>query len=159
VAHDLVGHGYLVPPAEGGAIGACTWSSQKWPDRAPDGTVLLRMFVRDEGAATSLDDAELVAAARTDAERTLHITGAPELVRVARYERAMPRYTVGHLQRVAAVEAGMAAWPAVVVTGASYRGVGLPDCITQAQAAATRVAAQLGLAEPVAEPATGPVAA
>ncbi|MHB8892477.1 MAG: protoporphyrinogen oxidase [Candidatus Limnocylindrales bacterium] len=143
VDHPLVGHGYLVPPSEGGAIGACTWTSQKWPDRAPEGTVLLRMFVRDEGAWTRLLDEALVAAAREDAERTLRITGEPLLVRVSRWEHAMPRYTVGHLRRVAAVEAAMGAWPAVTVTGASYRGVGLPDCISQGQAAASSVAARL----------------
>ncbi len=144
VGHDLVGHGYLVPPSEGGAIGACTWSSQKWPGRAPDGAALLRMFVRDEGAATSLPDEALVAAARADAERTLRISGEPELVRVARYERAMPRYTVGHLRRVAAVEQAMAAWPAVSVIGASFRGVGLPDCVSGAATGAARMLERLG---------------
>ncbi len=69
VGRDLVGHGYLVPPSEGGAISACTWSSEKWADRAPADTVLLRMFVRDEGTWTSLPEADLVGAARADAER------------------------------------------------------------------------------------------
>jgi oxygen-dependent protoporphyrinogen oxidase len=102
------------------------------------------MFVRDDGHAASLADAALVAAARADAEATLRIGGAPLLVRVARYERTMPRYTVGHLPRVAEVEAAMASWPAVTVAGASYRGVGLPDCITQGRAAAGRVLERLG---------------
>ncbi len=157
VDRELVGHGYLIPPSEGGAIAACTWSSEKWPARAPDDTLLLRMFVRDEGAWTSLSDENLVAAARSDAQRTLAIAGEPMLVRVARHGGAMPRYTVGHLDRVAAVEAAVATWPAVVTTGASYRGVGLPDCITQALAAAARVRDRLGssaVAGPPAEPAT-----
>ena len=141
------GHGYLVPRSEGGPIAACTWSSEKWAGRAPSGTVLLRMFVRDEGDATSVPDAALVAAARADAERTLSISGEPVLVRTARYEHAMPRYTVGHLDRVAAVEAAMEAWPAVTLAGASYRGVGLPDCIAQGQAAAARVAERLAARE------------
>ena len=153
VGREIVGHGYLVPPTEGGPIAACTWSSEKWPDRAPDGTLLLRMFVRDEGTWTSMPEADLVAAARTDAEHTLRIAGPPSLVRVFRYAGAMPRYTVGHLDRVATIEAAMTAWPAVVTTGASYRGVGLPDCISQAHAAATKVRERLGAGneEPVRE--------
>jgi oxygen-dependent protoporphyrinogen oxidase len=143
VGHDLSGHGYLVPAEEGGPIAACTWSSEKWASRAPADTVLLRMFVRDEGTSTALPQADLVAAARADAERTLSITGEPVLVRVSRYDRAMPRYTVGHLGRVAAIDAAMGQWPAVTLAGASYRGVGLPDCIAQGQAAATRVAERL----------------
>ncbi len=156
VHRELVGHGYLIPPSEGGAIAACTWSSEKWPARAPDDTLLLRMFVRDEGAWTSLSDENLVVAARSDAQRTLAIAGEPMLVRVARHQGAMPRYTVGHLDRVAAVESAVAAWPAVVATGASYRGVGLPDCITQGLAAAAQVRDRLGssaLVGPSAEPA------
>jgi hypothetical protein len=38
----------------------------------------------------------------------------------------------------------MAAWPAVTLTGASYRGVGLPDCITQGLAAAARTSERIG---------------
>jgi protoporphyrinogen/coproporphyrinogen III oxidase len=148
VGHPLVGHGYLVPASEGGPISACTWTSQKWPGRAPAGAVLLRMFVRDDASSTTLADAEIVAAARADAERTLRITGEPVLVRIARHEHAMPRYTVGHLLRVAAIEAAMAAWPAVTLAGASYRGVGLPDCVTQGLAAAERVRVRIGAIEP-----------
>jgi oxygen-dependent protoporphyrinogen oxidase len=151
VAHPLVGHGYLIPPSEGGAIAACTWTSEKWPDRAPDDAVLLRMFVRDEGEWTSLSDEALVAAARADAERTLGITGSPLLVRVGRHESSMPRYTVGHLRRVAAIDSAMTAWPAVTLTGASYRGVGLPDCVTQGLAAAARIGERVGAMEPAPE--------
>jgi oxygen-dependent protoporphyrinogen oxidase len=97
------------------------------------------MFVRDEGTWTSLPEADLVAAARIDAEATLQITGEPLLVRVSRWDGAMPRYTVGHLERARAVEEAVSAWPAVTVAGASYRGVGLPDCITQGNAAAARM--------------------
>ena len=143
VDHDLAGHGYLVPGAEGGPIAACTWSSEKWAGRAPADTVLLRMFVRDEGRSTSQSASALVAAARADAERVLSITGEPVLVRTTRYEHAMPRYTVGHLDRVAAVESAMEAWPAVTLAGASYRGVGLPDCIAQGRDAAARTAERL----------------
>ncbi len=153
VAARLVGHGYLVPPSAGGAISACTWTSEKWPGRAPADTVLLRMFVRDEGTWTQLPDDELAEHARRDAETTLRIApgAAPDLVRVARWEGAMPRYTVGHLARVAAVEQALTAWPSVTVAGASYRGVGVPDCIAQGQAAASRVAELLSAREAPAE--------
>lgn len=153
VGRELVGHGYLVPASEGGPISACTWSSEKWPGRAPDDVVLLRMFVRDEGSATSLPEADLIAAARADAERTLRITADPLLTRISRWDGAMPRYTTGHLGRVAAIEAAVTAWPAVTVAGASYRGVGLPDCVTQGGAAATRMGEWLGTraADPASE--------
>jgi oxygen-dependent protoporphyrinogen oxidase len=72
---------------------------------------------------------------------------------VSRWDGAMPRYTVGHLRRVAAIESAMAAWPAVIATGASFRGVGLPDCVSQGLAAAAKVRDRLGAtAEPAAAP-------
>jgi oxygen-dependent protoporphyrinogen oxidase len=148
VGRELVGHGYLIPASQGGPISACTWSSEKWPDRAPGDTLLVRMFVRDEGRATSLPEADLVAAARAEAEGTLRIGAEPQVTRVSRWDGAMPRYTVGHLQRVSAIEEAMTAWPAVTVAGASYRGVGLPDCLTQASAAAGRLGDWLGVDSP-----------
>ncbi len=151
VGRELVGHGYLVPASLGGAISACTWSSEKWPGRAPGDRVVVRMFVRDEGAWTALAEAELVAAARAEAESTLHIGGEPLLVRVSRWDGAMPRYTVGHLTRVAAIEDAVATWPAVTVAGASYRGVGLPDCVTQGNAAAARMGEWLGTSSAASE--------
>ena len=143
IGRELVGHGYLVPAEAGGAISAATWASEKWPGRAPDDMVLVRLSVRDEPRWATSDDATLIAAARDDIERTLRISAEPVLTRLVRWTGSMPRYTVGHLGRVATIEAAMAAWPAVTLAGASYRGLGLPDCIAQGQAAAARVGAWL----------------
>jgi oxygen-dependent protoporphyrinogen oxidase len=139
VRRPLVGHGYLVPRTEGGPVSACTWSSEKWPGRAPDDAVLLRLFIRDEPAWTSGSDEQHLAAARAEAETTLEIEGQPTLTRVTRWDAVMPRYTVGHLERLAAIDEAMAEWPAVTLTGASYRGIGLPDCISAARSAGERV--------------------
>jgi oxygen-dependent protoporphyrinogen oxidase len=112
------------------------------------------MFVRDEGAWTSLPEAVLVTAARAEGECTLEITGEPLLTLASRWDGAMPRYTVGHLGRVAAIEEAVTAWRAVTVAGASYPGVGLPDCVTQGHAAAARMGEWLGAhrQEPLGEP-------
>ena len=139
----LDGHGVLVPRTEGTAISACTWSSQKWPGRAPEDRILLRAYVPDPQPGP--DDA-IAAVARAEVGRLLAIDGDPELVRVARWQAAMPRYTVGHLGRVAAAEDGLRRWPAITLAGAAYRGMGLPDCIAQGRAAARRVAERLGAA-------------
>jgi protoporphyrinogen/coproporphyrinogen III oxidase len=139
IGEPPVGHGFLVPPAEGRSIMACTWSSQKWAGRAPAGTLLLRTFFLDSPAVRAATDETVLALARRDVEQILRISGEPVLSRVVRWEAAMPRYTVGHLERVAAAEAATAAWPAIVLAGAPYHGVGLPDCVTQARVAAATV--------------------
>ena len=141
--HDRIvpipsGHGILVPASEGLPISALTFSSQKWPGRAPDDAVLIRAFLPDE-PIVGRSDGELVDLARRSMARVLGIEGEPELVRVSSFRSTMPRYTVGHLARVARAEADLARWPTAALIGAPYRGVGLPDCIAAARAAAARI--------------------
>jgi oxygen-dependent protoporphyrinogen oxidase len=142
---ELPGHGFLVARDEPLAFGACTWSSAKWDGRAPDGMVLARAFLGERSPALlSRPDEEVAAAVHADLARVAGIRGAPVLTHVARWVDAMPRYTLGHLGRVAALDEAMRAVPDVVVTGAALRGVGVPDCVEQGRAAARRIAAVLG---------------
>jgi oxygen-dependent protoporphyrinogen oxidase len=144
VGHPLDGFGFVVPRAEGRAALACTFSSVKYPGRAPEGTVLLRAFLggaRAEGVLAH-DDAQLVRLAEADLAGLLGIVGPPLLSRVARHPASMPQYEVGHLDRVAAIEARLSAWPGLALAGGAYRGVGIPDCIRSGEAAAERIVAR-----------------
>ena len=149
---DLTGHGFLVaddaPAGEALTISAATLSSRKWAGRAPDGTLLVRAFIGDgRRAAHGLTDVQLVEAAHRDIAGALGIRGEPLLRRVARYPAAMPHYTVGHLDRVAAAENALAPYPVLRIAGGAYRGVGLPDCIAQGRAAADAVGTLLSQGE------------
>jgi protoporphyrinogen/coproporphyrinogen III oxidase len=145
---DLEGHGFLVAGGERLTINAGTLSSRKWADRAPDGALLVRAFIGAGRASATATDDELVAAARRDFGTTLGLRSEPIVTRVARYRDAMPHYTVGHLDRVAAANAALSETPQVVLAGGAYRGVGLPDCIAQGQAAAARLGHVLGRVAP-----------
>jgi protoporphyrinogen/coproporphyrinogen III oxidase len=59
---------------------------------------------------------------------------------VFRWPRAMPQYTLGHLERLATIERRLAGWPGLFVAGNAYRGVGIPDCIASGEAAAEAAA-------------------
>ncbi len=139
------GHGFLVARDEPLVFSACTWSSAKWAGRAPDGWVLARAFLgeRSPGLLAGADG-EVAAAVHADLARIAGIAGSPSFSRVARWPDAMPRYTIGHLGRVAALDQAMRALPEVALTGAALRGVGVPDCVDQGRAAARRIAAWLG---------------
>ncbi len=128
VPRELDGTGFVIPRAEAGSIMACTWSSSKFERRAPEGRVLLRCFVPPEGLAAP--DAEIVARARETLKRALGITAEPELAEVFRWEGANPVYAVGHEERVREIESRRATIPNLFLTGAGYRGLGLPDCIS-----------------------------
>ncbi len=136
----LVGHGFLVAGDDPLSFGACTFTSSKWAGRAPVGTILLRAFLPERSAALldATDDA-VVAAVHADLAGTLDVHEAPIVRHVARWHGAMPRYTVGHLGRVAAAEAALAERPEIVLVGAAFHGVGVPDCVARGRAAAERV--------------------
>jgi oxygen-dependent protoporphyrinogen oxidase len=126
--------------ADDAPASAVTVTSAKWPGRAPEGTVLLRVLVPDKvGPTAALGDADLLAAVTAYLGEVLGVRGEPALYRIARWTGVMPQYTVGHLVRVAALEAGLAAYPTWRVAGAALRGVGLPDCIAGGRAATRTV--------------------
>ena len=139
LARPLAGHGFVV--ADGALpVAACTWTSAKWPRRAPEGAVLLRATIRSDALLAAADDA-LVDVAHRALARAMRIEGRPILAHVARWEGAMPRYTVGHLDRLERIDAALRPFPGLVLAGAAYRGTGVPDCIAQGQAAADTILA------------------
>ncbi len=141
VAHPLDATGFLVPRTEGRALTACTWSSSKWPGRAPEHLALLRCFFGKRGVsdALALDDDALVGLASEELRELVGAQGAPLLARVHRWPRAMPQYEVGHLARLERIERALDPFPSLHLVGAGYRGIGLPDCVKGARDAAGRV--------------------
>ncbi len=141
IPHALDGFGFVVPGSERRPILACGFSSLKYPGRAPDGDVLLRVFVGGDHAEGVLDrdDAGLAAVAQEELTSVLGISAPPSLVRVHRHVAAMPQYQVGHTDRVAAVHAGVARHPGLALAGNALSGVGIPDCVHSGEEAAERV--------------------
>jgi oxygen-dependent protoporphyrinogen oxidase len=92
----------------------------------------------------AMGDDALVAGIRADLERTIGFAADPIEVAVQRWPLAMPQYVVGHADRLARIDAALAEVGGVELTGASYRGVGLAGCATQAREAAERVAVMVG---------------
>ena len=145
IRHPLDGFGFVVPRVEGRAILACTFSSVKYPGRAPDGFALLRVFVGGAMQAELLarEDRALVQLAHDDVASLLGITGDPVLSRVWRHPGTMPQYDVGHLDRVAAIESRLETLPGLALAGGAYRGVGIADCVRSGEAAAERLNSSL----------------
>ena len=149
VPHPLDGFGFVVPRIEGKRLLACTFSSVKYPGRAPEGHALLRCFLGGALDASVLDedDGALAGRAREELRAALGVTAEPVISRVTRHAVAMPQYAVGHLasRRGHRAPAGSGARP--VLAGAAYRGVGIADCVRFGETAAERA---LGAHVPVA---------
>ena len=143
--------GYLVPAVDGRAVKAVTFSTVKWPHLAGaagsgDGTLeIVRCSVGRIGEEALLQraDDELAALAAAELAAATGVRGGPAATRVTRWGGALPQYTVGHLDRVAAIRAAVAAQPGLAVCGAAYDGVGIPACVATARAAAGQVLAFL----------------
>lgn len=131
VRHPLDGYGFVVPRVEGRPLLACTWTSSKFPHRAPEGFVLLRCFLGRAGQeeVVWLDDEVLLRLVRAELGDILGIQAEPSLVRIFRWPRAMPQYVLGHLERLEAIQAHLVRLPGLYLTGSAYGGVGLPDSI------------------------------
>jgi oxygen-dependent protoporphyrinogen oxidase len=142
VPHALNGFGFVVPAVERRNVIACTFSSVKYENRAPDGRVLLRAFLGGALAPEkfALDDRETLAAVRIDLRELLGISQEPEQTLIARYPRSMPQYHLGHLDRVGRIDRLVLRHRGLALAGSAYCGTGIPDCVRSANEAARRIA-------------------
>jgi len=124
------GSGCLVPKREGLPILGSLWSSNVYPDRAPEGRVLLTNYLggmRDHDVLKWTDD-ELVG-----------LTGRPEFARVVRHPRAIPQYLIGHAALVAAIERLLTPLTGLHLAGNYLHGVSVRDCLTHGLQLADRI--------------------
>jgi oxygen-dependent protoporphyrinogen oxidase len=142
----LHGTGYLTPQIEGRMASAMTWSSSKWSHRAPDGHDLVRVYFGRGvagSAAIDLDDDALIQAARDELREVVGIAGEPVLTSITRWRDSMPQYTLGHLDRVAAIESAVAQYRGLTIAGNMLRGVGIPKCMITAETAVAKIRTDL----------------
>jgi protoporphyrinogen/coproporphyrinogen III oxidase len=156
------GSGYLVPAVDGRPVKAVTFSSVKWPHlRSAGGAGPALAVVRcslgriGEERLLQRDDADLAAVAAADLAAATGVRGEPAGVRVTRWGGALPQYTVGHLDRVGRIRAGVSGEPGLAVCGAAYDGIGIPACIATAQGAAAQVLRYLRESRPASVPSGG----
>lgn len=135
------GFGFLVPRGEGRRLLAATFVHQKFPHRVPPGAALIRLFYGGalDPAATDLPEAALGQLAEEEVAAILRLRISPDWVRVHRWPRAMPQYTLGHADRLAQMAAALQRHPGLAMAGAAFHGVGIPDAIASGQAAARKV--------------------
>jgi oxygen-dependent protoporphyrinogen oxidase len=132
--HDLDGSGFLVPRGEHRHITASTWTSSKWLHTAPHGKRLIRCYVGRAGDEQSveLSDPVLAAVVERDLHDLMGLTATPEFVEITRLRHSMPQYPIGHVEATASFREELGKQlPGVLVTGAAFEGVGLPDCVAK----------------------------
>lgn len=131
VEHGLGGFGFLIPHTEGRKILGTLWDSSIFPNRAPEGHVLLRSMI---GGAQSpelamLDDDTLVSTVFDELKPLISLKAEPDMVRIYRWERAIPQYLMGHSEKLRVIDERLESHPGLYITGNAYRGVGINDCV------------------------------
>lgn len=136
------GFGFLVPPGSDSLLLACTFVDQKFDDRVPQGGRLVRAFFGGKAAERLMrcGNDETAVVARMELARILGPLPEPQITVVRRWPRSLPQYGVGHLERMKALDGRVKAFAGLWLIGNGYRGVGVPDLVRDARAAARQIA-------------------
>jgi len=143
VKHPLKGFGFVIPRREGSAMMASTWSSTKFPGRAPKDHVLIRVFLGGayQEDLVNQEESSLITLVRKELKGILGIDADPVVARAFRWIKANPQYHIGHVDLISEIEKQTQKHRGLFLTGAAYRGVGIPDCIQQGKETAEKVQA------------------
>lgn len=140
----LDGFGLVIPKGERRRVKAFTWVTSKFYGRAPAGVVLMRCFIRaTAGETDGVSEEEMSEMARAELADILGVSVPPLWSRAYRWDRAMPQYVVGHLERVERIDARLAGLHGVRVAGGAYKGSGIPDTVRFSRAQARALLADL----------------
>ncbi|MCK5505927.1 MAG: protoporphyrinogen oxidase, partial [Thermodesulfovibrionia bacterium] len=131
VKNPLNGFGFLVPHKEQRKILGTLWDSSIFPNRAPEGHVLLRTMI---GGAqypemAALDDNKIMEIVFDELKPVLGLKTDPDIVRVYRWEKAIPQYVLGHVTKLKIIDERLKTCPGLYLTGNAYKGIGINDCI------------------------------
>jgi len=136
---DLDGYGYIIPRRERRRALACTWTSTKFPHRAPEGYALIRVFVGRAGQDIPWDEQDLLELAKEELKLSLGVTSEPLVERVFMWDKAMPQYNLGHPEILKKIDDAIENHPALALAGNGYRGIGIPDCIHSGELAVNKI--------------------
>ncbi|KGX83782.1 protoporphyrinogen oxidase [Pontibacillus marinus BH030004 = DSM 16465] len=138
IEKDVDGTGFLVSRNSDYRITACTWTHKKWPHTTPDGKALLRAYVGkpNDQEVVNQSDEEIREIVLKDINKIMNITQPPEFTVITRWRNSRAQYTVGHKERIHNIKQSMSSeLPGVFLAGASFEGLGVPDCIDQGEQA------------------------
>jgi len=131
------GFGFMSALSDPSPLVGCTWTSNKFDHRAPTGGFLCRAFIGGQKQPELLEESDeiIVECLRQELDRLCGLRATPDFVRVARWTQGNPQYRVGHHNWVESVERQLAEeQPRVHLCGSSFRGIGLSDCVREANA-------------------------
>ena len=152
IRHPMDAYGLVIPAVENRRILAVSCTSRKFPGRAPEGAIQLRTFIGGALQQHLLKESDeaLIAIALEELQDIFGVTGTPDFCQVVRWNRAMPQYHLGHVERVRHIRELASLQPGLELAGNAYEGVGIPDVIESAELASQRLLRKMNNAPPAA---------
>ena len=134
IGHDLDGFGFLVPAKEKRKILGSIWSSVIFPNRAPDEYALFTTFVGGtrQPEIVSLDDEQITDVVFGELAAILQILDKPEMVKIKRWTRAIPQYTMGYQTVQQCFDKLETSYPGLFIAGNSRNGISVGDSVLSA---------------------------
>jgi oxygen-dependent protoporphyrinogen oxidase len=145
IKKPLDGFGFLVPKKEGRKILGTLWDSSIFPNRAPQGYVLLRSMLGGAraGGVALLDDNRMINTVMDDLREVMDIRVQPDFVKVYRHDKGIPQYLLGHEKNLEVIAESIRNYRNFYITGNAYRGIGVNDCIENSYKLSERIISEL----------------
>lgn len=136
------GFGFLVPEKEARQILGAVYNSAIFPSRYQ--TVAFTVFLGGsrKPELVKYSDGTLIEVATAELQEILNLNARPVVESVAKWEKAIPQYRVGHSDILAKVEALEARDKTLAFVGNWRGGISVPDTIAHAEEIAERLLAQ-----------------
>jgi oxygen-dependent protoporphyrinogen oxidase len=141
ISRSLDGFGFLIPNGEGRKILGTLWDSSVFPNRAPEGYVLLRSMlggVRNSELALK-DEEKLTHVVLDELRDIMEIKAQPDFAKVYTHVKGIPQYSLGHERRLEAIDRILSRFQGLYITGNAYRGIGVNDCVENSYRLAERI--------------------
>ncbi len=137
----LDGFGFLVPKVEKRNILGTIWSSTIFPNRAPEAGVALTTFVGGmrQPELAARDDKDILELVLSDLREIMGLEGQPDIIKIKRWNKAIPQYELGHQKRIDAAEKFESEHPGIFISGNFRNGISVGDCIIQSETVAEKV--------------------
>ena len=129
IRHPLNGFGYLSAEKSDNPVLGSIFASSIFPGRAPSNETVLSFFVGGEKYPTVVQksDEELCQMVLNEGKRVLGFSGEPKYFWLQRYDKAIPQYRVGHLEKIRKIIQEVRKTNGLYLAGNYFGGVSLED--------------------------------
>jgi oxygen-dependent protoporphyrinogen oxidase len=145
VGHPLDGTGFLVPRQAQRTLTGNLWMSSLFPQRAPQGKVLLSAYLGGARSPQVLDwsDEQTLDSVLQQLQQLLNIKGEPDMVHIDRHAQALPLYHGAHQDRLLQINYCLQQLPGLHLEGNYAGGVSVRDRIARASLVSRDIVRQL----------------